>query len=332
MSEVIAATASVAAMEDRLLTAAHAERMLVASTVEDAINVLHDLGWASDLAEQEDKTDFESLLRHGLWSVQQGILHTGVSAEVRELIFLPFDYQNVITTVMALSHGQKYTDVSEGMSNLGFFSKNAFFRIAEEQMEGVSLCADYWSDSVRKAVATLNRDKELTDEVVENLSTVYFGRMIELSRHINDSVITQYVDDLVNIHNAKTLVRRSAEVSTYYNAQSILPFVDTQISADAAAIKVGGSVFADDYREGMDLVKDGGDIATWELGLDLKLCSRVVDTTLANLLGPGRVLQHWLVKSRNAEIIRTILVAKANGMSDDELRIEIAPFLSLLVA
>ena len=311
-------SAMLRAREPKLLNNDRAERMLDASSFEEAAKLLTDCGY-SDMSELSAKEIEDSLSqrRTDLFAELESL---APDKAIVDLFRMKYDYHNAKTIIKAEA---METDALRLLSQCG-------------RVDGAKLLALYNDDRCSelpkifgeamveaKAVLARSSNPQMADFVLDK---AYFAELTATAKEIGNDFITGYVQLLIDSTNLKSAVRtlrmgKSAE----FMADALVP--GGMVGTDrlmAAGDKEGlGELFAHSALEraavlGAEAV-DGGSMTEFE-----RACDDAVNTFLKNAklvsYGPQALVAYLAAAEGEITAVRMILTGRIAGISPDAIR------------
>ena len=161
----------------------------------------------------------------------------------------------------------------------------------------------------------MDKDHSKQKQANTLLAEAVVAAMYKAVKTLNSPGLMRYFDRFVEAENIKHLVRVPA-------AQRTTPLAP-QVGGSSWSIVEGHlkqSVFAPLLERGMSLRAAGESLDTWEIELQTLTLESLRWPAKASPAGPEGVAFYWLAKLRNAEVIRTIMIAKASQQDTSEVR------------
>ncbi len=321
------ATARAAALSDRLLASGEVERMLAAPSVDEAFKILYDLRWAQVAADANDTGYFEQVIDAGLYDVKQLIRSASPRAELPQFILYWHDLLNAKATLAATQAGKKYEDIREDLSDLSYFPKRIAFDILETGATPEPVAAQFMYPALIEAKGILEKHPDRMSDAETLLDSAFFVALYRLTVKLASPAISRFFDRMVEAENIKKRVRIGNDAKVTMVAPRLgnagIAINDWEDGMRASTLKP----FLD---EGLALAAENRSLADWEIALDMNVLQSLFWAAKANPFGPAGLVLYFFTKERNAEIIRTILVGKQNGIATESIRKMIDPYFTSL--
>ena len=315
MSDTIAATARVAALSDRLLTKNQVERMVSAENFDEAFRMLYDLSWAQDI---DQESDFEQILENGLYDIKKSIQASELNDNLLKGLFLPFDLQNAKLSLAAFRQGKTYEEIRSDLSSLGFYERAMSFRILE---------GGYGDSFLQKSLQKAQKEEDI-QEAEHQLDVAFFRVQGDALGQDNDEDLQDFFRLQVEKENVKKLVRTQEESIALLFPQEKAG--EKKMSRIEAEQHLSFSSLKPFLQKGLVIAQNKTGLTAWEIELEVALIDQFFWKGKISPLSPLQIFLFLSLQLRNAEIIRSILVGKKNGFSQEEIRHMISPFLPSL--
>ena len=310
------AAARAAAWSDRLLTGADVERMVAAKDLHEAYAVLYDLRWATLAADAAGEHDFEAVLKKGLYEAKTDIESATRSDDLKQVLFLPFDLQNAQMSLAAWRRGMDYEVVRSQLSDFGYFPKaTAAMILAGEPFVEKSVIGRFFETALIEAKAVLEKDKGAQQKANHILAEAVINAMSAAAHRLRSRGLQTYISRFVDSENIKQLVR----ITSADRHAPLAPGIGGA-EWEMTQKHLQTSVFYDLLEKGNALVAQDQSLALWEIELQTRLVDSLRFAARACSVRPEAVMYFWLTKLRNAEVIRTVMVSKANGDDAQDIR------------
>ncbi len=294
MTDLIHAVARVRAREDRLLTASHASRMIDAPTFEEAYSVLDDLGYANEASRQRESGDFEGVLENALHETLQIFTQFGLQEKLHVLTVL----ENIQNFKLALKSFQKGEESSETESLLVSYASVSPRKVSQlvfsstGEAELLSAISDFKS----------TEGNEKMEQKIENF---FFAQAKEISG--KDEFLISYLDLLSSSDELKKdfILLSQEELLEKYKSSPLSQLVKT----------------------GLELFEKDGNFSSFEALFDERNLQFLTKEARGEIDGYAPLFSYFWKQERNTRVIRSILLAKRNGISPEKIRGEYDTFI-----
>ena len=180
-------------LETKLLGRTAIERILDAENPDEALKVLSDTEYGSDIAEMENIYDFEKALENSMVRTLRTLKESFKNHEILRFFTVKNDYHNLKVIVKDQILG---TDTNEYFSNLGEVSPEEMRKYSEGDI-GAAV-----PDNLKQAFDTAVEMYETTkdpQQVDLVLDRALFEDMADIVRDVNDPFLTEYYVSLTDL-------------------------------------------------------------------------------------------------------------------------------------
>jgi len=296
MANLIHAVARVHAREDRLLTASHVLRMIEADSFQEAYSVLDDLGYASEASRQRESGDFEEVLENALHETLQIFNAFGLEEKLHILTVL----ENIQNCKIALKSFQKGEDVEEsGISDMMV----SYSSISPEKM--ISLVFSSAGDEKLLAAISSFKAEKGNEKMEQLIEKFFFDQAKEISR--NNRFLLSYLDLLSSSDELKKdfILLEKSELLEKYKNSDLSEFV----------------------KSGLSLYEKDGNFSALEVLFDERNLQFLQKEARGEIDGYAPLFSYFWKQERNTRVIRSILLAKRNGITPEKIRSEFDTFI-----
>ncbi len=314
--------ARIKAIETRLLDQGQFDRMINASSSEEAFKVLTESGYAGAAAELTDIHNFESILAAELKDTFDMVMKIGPYPELIGMLALRYDIHNLKVLFKAKFLGIK----SDLLIPVGTHELDKLEHAVNE--------GDYryLQEKLRRAVGKiteeflLNRDPQVIDL---NLDRILYEQMIYAARENNSSFLEDLFIRQVDLINLKTLIRvKRMGLTRDFLKTALLPHGSIRVDRltimiDEPLESLISMLAISDYAE---LVSEG--VREWLDKGSASLLEKLSDDYITNHLKQGRrvtfgiepLVGYLWAKEIEIKNIRIVLVGKINKLPAEAIR------------
>ncbi|NLY43769.1 MAG: V-type ATP synthase subunit C [Clostridiaceae bacterium] len=310
-------------MERKLLDKIGIERMVHASSPEEALKVLMDAGYGDSNARVSDAFEYERILREENKKVYKLIKEIAPEPEVFDLFLIKNDYHNAKVILKAEFLNQ---DFDELLLDTGSIPEAKLKMMIKER--NTSDMPVRMKKAVEESIDTFNRtgDPQVIDLIMDKAC---FQHMKEMAVHSNVKFAKDLVEIMIDTINIKTYLRvKRMNKSWDFLDKALIP--GGRIDAKIFIGKLEGPLesIVDELRytpygalleEGIESYKKTGTLIYFE-----KLCDDFVMDFVKKAkyiaLGIEPLIGYLMAKENEIKIARIIMVGKINGMPDDIIK------------
>ena len=299
MTDLIHAVARVRAREDRLLTASHVLRMIEAASFSEAYSVLDDLGYANEVSRQRDTGDFEEVLENTLHET----LYIFTQFELGEKLHVLTVLGNIQNFKLALKSFQKGEELSDSDESEISDMLISYASISPEKV--IALVFSETGDAhLLSAISRFKAEKgnEKMEQLIEKF---FFDQAVEIAGR--DKFLLSYLK----------LISSSEELKTDF----------VRLEKDELIAKYKSSEFSGLIQSGLKKIEKSGNFSSLEVIFDERNLQFLQKEARGEIDGYAPLFSYFWKQERNTRVIRSILLAKRNGISPEKIRGEYDTFI-----
>lgn len=315
--------------ELNLLTEADYDRMLKASSLKDALEVLKGTGYEFDEKETLVNKNFEAFLMKHLGEVYQELFSITPVSEIVELFALRYTYHNLKVLLKQRFSGE---NLEQLLIPIGKYSISSLKKLVETGdgndehsilVEGVQEAIRDFDEGHRIEAATIFMD------------TYYFRHLRAISDKIQHPSITKMVDGIIDLYNLSTLIRSLKQskprgflytVLSSSGSISKRDLIEESINGPSAVMRKYYFSKAYGTRLSNMISETTNEVDTQKLDkLVDELTFELVAEGLYQPFGPIPLLGYLFAKEKEVTNIRLILVGKDNQIDEQILRERMRP-------
>jgi len=317
------AVGRVRAMERGLLDRSRIDRMVEASSAEEALKVLGETAYAEYLSALNSIFDYDRILERELHRIYLEMRRFSPEPELVGLFACKFDYHNLKVLFKALKMGEKRDDLlvkEAGNLPLALLvravSEDNFIYLPSKMSQAAVRLAEAFRLEVNPQLVDLVFDGAMFEEIFEKLEIVA------------SPFLTKYFQYLVDLTNIKTFLRvKRANQTREFLEQALLPFGTLDLRrlvqlGDPLEVLVD-RLMTTEYAQ---VVEDG--IQTYQRTDSLTRYEKLADNFLLRYLkkakyvtfGPEPLAAYLLAKENEIKLIRIIMVGKINQLPNEEIK------------
>ena len=310
-------------LETRLLSRATVERMVEAKDIEEVIKILGETEYANVIGGLKRAEEYEKILSSELNRVYKLMYEIAKDRTVVDLLALKYDYHNLKVLV-------KEKLLQKDLENL-------YIPIGMLDIERVR--AEYLGDRLKEidarfkaALDDVNRDFEANNDpqrIDIIMDRHYFSHIYDLAKETEIPLFINYVQDLIDFTNIKTLIRvKKQNKDIQFLEEALIP--NGKISADEIVLSLNDSIedimnkyknydISPEVRKGLEAYKQSGRLSEFEKQMDDYLMELNKPSKFIHF-GPEPVFSYIVAKETEIKILRIIMVSKINNIAPDNIR------------
>ena len=310
-------------LETRLLSMAVIERMVDSKGIEDVLKILGETEYAKSIEGLNRSEEYEEILSSELKSVYELMYELTKDDIVVNLLSLKYDYHNLKVLIKEQALDKNLEELYIPIGTMDF----------------KKVKANYLSGNLRsmdsrfvKAIDSAKTEYESTKDP-QNIELIldkhYFKHLYELARETEIALFIDYVKDLIDLTNIRTLIRLKKQGKDMKFLKKVL--------LDNGNISIGNLVLAlndstdiiinkfQNYDIGHGVVKglesyqQTGRLSEFEIQMDDYIMKLNKDSKYVTF-GPEPVFSYIIAKETEIKVLRIIMVSKLNNISPDRIR------------
>jgi V/A-type H+-transporting ATPase subunit C len=321
--DFLQAVARTRVFETRLLTRARIERMVDARDIEEVFRILGETEYANVMPGSLRGEDYEKILYAELKRVYKLMEELSAEKIVVDLMALKYDYHNLKTLVKSKALNK---DLDELYIPLG---TQDFQQIKTAYLAGDLKDVD---PKFREALEAATNDFELKGDpqrIDLILDKYYFQHLYELAKETDIPLFVNYVQDLIDFSNIKTLIRLKKQ-------NKDLRFVEEALlshgkinkeeiallltdSLDSIINKLRNYEIGPATKKGLEAYQRTGRLSDFEKEMDNYLMGLNKPSQYIHF-GPEPIFSYLVAKETEIKVLRIIMVSKLNKLSPDAIR------------
>jgi len=327
MSDMLFLSGQIRSLEKNLLTRAQIDRMITAPTPEDAFGVLIELQYAKYFDTSLQAKNFELVLSQGLLETKEFLDNEINNEPLRHLLWLRFDIGNIKRALKAFvvenDTALECLDNTDGFVWLGEYSVGDVRGFIMDNSTHEQLFPEI-ATVIQRA---LNQDFDSFFEIDTALDEAALLIFSNISKSSSDPFV-QKIYNTISLHYT---LRSVAHSVLLYNQELNITEIITKHSTLSIDTDTASFVGVDGLKYLLDIAEVSLDMSAWNSGdvyVKLLLIENVLEKKYMDLLHDcdsgaigGLVVPLWYMETRlrNAQTIKTILLAKFQGMTPDNI-------------
>ena len=301
------------AKENRLMNESAQDKLIEATSNEDAIKILSAQGYTIGANMADKKHFYDEVMESARIELYTQLAEIAPDIEHFNFFLYPYDYLNI----KALLKGRTMDNKREIVSNAGSIPYKTVRRAVEEK--SYDALTSNMSAGITEALEAYasKQDTQLIDIVLDKRC---YADMIEAATKSGSTFLVDYVRMLIDVTNIKTFMRlrkmhKSLNFAAYVFSAGGSISVDTFLNSyhlklEEIAISFQGSQFSELVKEGLTLVNTAGGMGIFELKCENHIM-RFVKKARYIAFGPEVVAGYILAKETEFKNIRIIMAGKS---------------------
>ncbi|MCI5997196.1 MAG: V-type ATP synthase subunit C [Peptoniphilaceae bacterium] len=304
--------------EKKLLTKQQLERLADSKTLEDAIRLLNETVYSSEISKLERSEDYETVLSTVLNQTYKDVLEISPEKSLVDILFYKYGYHNL--KVLA----------KENILNEKFNSMYCMLNETEIEhfRQSVLENDDYFSKDYFECLKLFEETKDPQDIDIF-IDKKYFEKVLSLTEEFNLDMINEYFKAMVDFINLRTFIRckkqnqekdvlekaliMGGEIEVSKISDLFFSEIE-QLKVKFKSYKIGRALskIVDEYKETSSM-------QSFEKYMDDYL-TEIIKKTKSIHYGAEVVFAYLCAKELEIKNLRLILVGKINDLSSEFIR------------
>lgn len=325
-------TAWIRVLENQLLSENELERMVLAKDAKDAYRILNETDYSTHIGDVENIESFQEVINSGLNDAKNLINRIAPEKWVFNILWYRYDFHNMKVLLKAKCSEKSFDDVVSMLFTFGAVPVEAMKKYildGEEVSFGQNEEYEkYLKESIKLANADYlkSNDPQIIDIVLDKRFCKIINKIAEDSKNMFLVRMTKKYIDLKNIELFIRLKIQNREEALLEKGFINRGYIEKYKFTEAFRKDVN------DFAESMKHTDYGNIIREAVKGYDddksfVKLDKLSYDHLTDYIqqakriaMGPEPVFAYFWAKKNNALVVRSIMVAKLNGIEPEQIR------------
>jgi len=316
-------SARIKALETKLLGKSAIDRILEADGPEEALKVLSDTDYGSDIAEMDNIYDFEKVLAKSLKRTYKDVADSLKDNNIIKFFTLKQDYHNLKVLIKGKIIGVSGRPY---ISELGTISVEEMEKLIDEDV--TAMVPETMKNAYREAMSIYesSQDPQQIDLILDR---ALYEELYKVVLSINNDLLQSYFKALVDLTNIKTmfrLIRMKADIRVLERA--LLP--GGTIGKETFERLFGEPVqsIIESFASSPygNIVEKG--LSAWESSNSAAVLERLSDDYLLNMVKKGlykpfgaeTVIGYLVARENEVKNLRILLVGKINRIPSEMIK------------
>lgn len=309
-------------LEKRLLSRARVERMIEAEDVHEVYKILQETEYQGSFIGVDGPYDYEVLLSNELKRVYDLMDELTNEKVITEIISLRYFYHNlkvmVKEDVLDKSLEDMYVDFGQDIKNI----KSAYLSGNYENIDPIIENAL----TETKNVYEESKDAQKIDIILDKY---YFKHLNKLVSNIDIPLFINYVKDLIDFTNIRTLLRvKKLGKDIRFLEEVLVEGGNISIAEISLLINDDLDIIIDKFKDekigpqivkGLESFKETERLSDYEKIMDNSLMD-LNEESKNVIFGPEPLFSYLYAKETESKILRMIMVSKLNNLSPEIIR------------
>ena len=310
-------------LEKRLLQRTIIERMIDAEDVETVFRILGETEYSNQLGKVDRPEDYDKVLSAELDRVYELMEELSPDQRVVELLLLKYDYHNLKVMVKEhiLDTDFSHMYVKRGTSEILEIKADFLAGNIKGIKEEFALALQEVVDDYEKT-----KDPQRIDLIFDKY---YYDHLFKLAKETGIELFEEYVVDLIDFTNIRTLIRlKKQNKSNKFLQEVLLPHGNIDLETIVLSLpdnidniinKFKNYSISPALKQGLEDYEETGSLSHYEKYMDNHLMD--LNRSSNNIhFGPEPLFSYILAKETEISILRIIMVSKINNIPPDSIR------------
>ncbi|HHT21310.1 MAG TPA: V-type ATP synthase subunit C [Tissierellia bacterium] len=321
--DYIQASTRTRVLEKRLLSRAQYDQLVEAKDMDEVFRLLSETVYGPYFSKADTPQSLDNAVDQALKDFYRDMRSMAPDKELVDIFLLKYRIHNHKVFMKELLLGEDQSDVYMDIDDGDFLERKETLMLMDEQLREREFPA-YFAQAL--AAFDKTKDAQFIDIYAD---AAYFEKMLEYADELDVPMITEYVRDLIDFTNLKTLfrMRRQMRNATLVDDALIAGgnlakneisarFFDSveDVVAQLKLKKVGSAL-----QKGFEAYETNHKLASFEKYFENHSMDRLKDAKMINY-GPEVLFAFMLAKETEIKNLRLILVSKLNNLPPEKIR------------
>lgn len=318
--------AIVRSYESKMLTAGEVERMISAKDAKEAYRVFNDLEYAKFLGDTERVEDFQEIINAGLVEIKEIITKNAPYKNLLDILWLRFDFTNLKALVKAKLQEKDFTTIEKMFLPYGkytFEEMTALFAKEKEFGAKTDKIQNILEKTIQEALEIFEEKKDpiLVDACLDQ---AYYDYLTSFLPEVKSKFVNEYYTLEIDLKNIRTYLRAIALEKTGIFDKLYLKggsFLEEKFTGNFEEFleKFKNTDYYELIQKAIEKYVKTKSFLEFEKASDAMLLEHMSKARYINL-GIEPIFAFFWIKENNAQVLRTIMVNKLNGIETGEIR------------
>ncbi len=308
--------------EKEFLTKNDYERLIDATNLEETVRLLSDTVYQSEFAKLDKYEHYDQALKNELQKTYNYMYSMSDFKYPVDLMALKYDYHNLKVLI------KEYLKKEDFSSMLTDITRMEFKSVRDSIRENVALDIEHFDKVINESISDYeeNKDPQMVDIYADR---EYFIELSEIADKIESQLIKEYVEDLIDFTNIKTLLRiQNQKKDLEFLKKVIIPNgsiesdkfeneLHSDINEDSPLFKQARIYYY--VKEAIAEYKKTNSLSAFEKYMDDYLMEKVKEIKKITY-GPEVLFAYLFAKETEIKNLRIIFVGKINSLKPDFIR------------
>ena len=308
--------------EKELLSKNDYERLIDASNLEETVRLLSDSVYQSEFAKLDNYKNYDVALKNELKKTYKYMYDMSSFQFPVDLMALKYDYHNLKVLIKEYLKDEDFSSMLSDITRIEFKSMRDSIR------ENTEIEMEHFDKVIKDSISDYeeNKDPQMVDIYADR---EFFVETSEIAKQIDSDLINEYVEDLIDFTNIKTLLRvQNQKKSLEFLKKVIIPNgsiesekfeseLHSEITEDSPLFKQARIYYY--VKEAISEYKKSNSLSVFEKAMDDYLMEKIKEIKKVTY-GPEVLFGYLFAKETEIKNLRIIFVGKINSLKPDYIR------------
>lgn len=307
-------------LRDFLLTKEEIERLLVATPGEDLHSAIKETYLAPYITQVPDE-DVMAAIEVTLVDAKRMIHRIAPAGDMFRVLWVHYDIHNLRVFAKAKASNIPFVELAQYVSQRGIYEPVTLYENAENgKLDAMQ--AGWSAQSVYNQAVALVADGK-TEAVDALFDALYFETSQMIAKKSGDTFISKYLTATIDIYNLRSQLRALTHGSVRENAITFISggsfhkeAIATEQEVLAAFSRLGGAEY---WQDAVDSYTKTFNTTALDVRAD-EYIVELAKTESHDMFSPASLALYYLLCRQAAANIRTVVVGKNSGMSEEAIR------------
>lgn len=310
-------------LEKKLLSRAQIDRMVDAKDIDEVFKILSETEYSNGVASISRPEEYDNVLSNELQRVYKLMREISKDKVIVDLLTLKYDYHNLKVFVKEMALNQDLSSLYIPIGTVDFNKLKADYQAGNYK---------FIEKKFKEAIDIVNKDYEETKDpqrIDLILDKLYFSHLYEMAKNTDVELFIEYVEDLIDFTNLKTLIRLKKQGKDPKFVEDVLlpnGKIDKKDivsslndSIDVIISKFKNYRISAGLKKGLESYQETNRLSDLEKNMDDYLMS--LNKPSKNVVfGPEPLFSYLIAKETEIKVLRIIMVSKLNNLSPEAIR------------
>ncbi|WP_297811617.1 V-type ATP synthase subunit C [uncultured Finegoldia sp.] len=308
--------------EKELLTRNDYERLIDATNLDETVRLLSDTVYQSEFAMLDKYEHYDQALKNELKKTYKYMYDMSDFQYPVDLMALKYDYHNLKVLIKEYLKKEDFSHMLSEITRIEYKS------IRDSLRENTETEFEHYDKVIRQSINDFeeNKDPQMIDIFADR---EYFEETSEIAEKIDSKLINEYVEDLIDFTNIKTLLRVQNQKKNLEFLKKVIisggsiesekfeAHLHSEITEDSSLFKQARIYYS--VKDAISEYKKSNSLSAFEKAMDDYLMEKVKEIKKVTY-GAEVLFGYLFAKETEIKNLRIIFVGKINSLKPDYIR------------